>query len=424
MRRMLASILLLGGCGVMPAEQMPGSPARPVTTSIPEGIYIGEITARARIWLNGELLSDETETGPYTEVVDANGLPLVQPDGVPPVAGLVLASDVGVGTGTMTIKGVNTSGNRLVITYTSAIEADEFRIVATGTWTYEYIPPDTLEFVQQLSGNSNVSEFGDVMSFDAIGSATLTRGSDASVDAEPPEAQEVPETPDLCPDDPNKTTPGLCGCGVHDTDTDADDSPDCIDLCPADPLKVVEGTCGCGVDDRDLDVDGLADLCLDNCPFTFDPDQLDSDLDGLGDACDSSPVPPFVSGDVFSFLTPHETDLFLLDVESANREIDRQVRIALSNELGDLGARGLGGSTLVCAAECGAEIDRIRLKREATAILVQQILDAVGLVLDSSAFAEIEDYNCREYPNWSFECTSLAGYGLPPITCRIDLPCR
>lgn len=33
-------------------------------------------------------------------------------------------------------------------------------------------------------------------------------------------------------------------------------------------------------------MDGFADLCLDNCPLTFNPDQLDSDLDGVGDACD------------------------------------------------------------------------------------------------------------------------------------------
>jgi hypothetical protein len=36
---------------------------------------------------------------------------------------------------------------------------------------------------------------------------------------------------DACPDDPNKTDPGVCGCGIADTDIDTDGIPDCIDNC-------------------------------------------------------------------------------------------------------------------------------------------------------------------------------------------------
>lgn len=53
------------------------------------------------------------------------------------------------------------------------------------------------------------------------------------------------QTPDTCPADPNKTVPGLCGCGVAETDSDHDGTPDCKDLCPQDPLRVARGTCGC-----------------------------------------------------------------------------------------------------------------------------------------------------------------------------------
>ena len=34
---------------------------------------------------------------------------------------------------------------------------------------------------------------------------------------------------DECPDDPGKTEPGVCGCGVPDTDRDQDGTPDCVD---------------------------------------------------------------------------------------------------------------------------------------------------------------------------------------------------
>lgn len=56
---------------------------------------------------------------------------------------------------------------------------------------------------------------------------------------------------DLCPDDPFKLDPGLCGCGVEDDDTDSDGDtvPDCIDQCP-------------GFDDLiDLNQNGIPD-CL------------------------------------------------------------------------------------------------------------------------------------------------------------------
>jgi serine/threonine protein kinase/formylglycine-generating enzyme required for sulfatase activity len=70
---------------------------------------------------------------------------------------------------------------------------------------------------------------------------------------------------DLCPDDPNKTAPGICGCGAADTDSDNDGTLDCHDRCPQDPNKIAPGVCGCGVPDTDTDGDGALD-CKDGCP--------------------------------------------------------------------------------------------------------------------------------------------------------------
>ena len=58
---------------------------------------------------------------------------------------------------------------------------------------------------------------------------------------------------DLCPGDPSKTAPGICGCGAPDTDSDGDGTPDCKDLCPSDPQKIVPGLCGCNVSDDSCD---------------------------------------------------------------------------------------------------------------------------------------------------------------------------
>ena len=91
---------------------------------------------------------------------------------------------------------------------------------------------------------------------------------------------------DLCVNDPLKSSPGQCGCGVADTDSDHDGTADCNDQCPQDPLKTVPGSCGCGFADVDSDGDGILD-CRDNCPSIKNADQADADHDGVGDLCDN-----------------------------------------------------------------------------------------------------------------------------------------
>ena len=78
---------------------------------------------------------------------------------------------------------------------------------------------------------------------------------------------------------------------TNQEDGDEDGTGDACDLCPADPLKTVPGVCGCGTADIDTDGDGVLD-CKDNCPLVYNKSQLDSDGDGIGDACDDNPYSP------------------------------------------------------------------------------------------------------------------------------------
>ena len=66
----------------------------------------------------------------------------------------------------------------------------------------------------------------------------------------------VPDCQDLCPNDVTKTMPGICGCGITDTDSDGDGVDDCIDKCPGVPDSTGA---------LDSDGDGVID-CLDVCP--------------------------------------------------------------------------------------------------------------------------------------------------------------
>jgi len=67
-------------------------------------------------------------------------------------------------------------------------------------------------------------------------------------------------TADLCPNDPNKTTPGICGCGAPDTDSDGDGTPDCRDQCPNDPRRTAPSPEICG-DGIDQDCNGTDLVC-------------------------------------------------------------------------------------------------------------------------------------------------------------------
>jgi alpha-tubulin suppressor-like RCC1 family protein len=90
-----------------------------------------------------------------------------------------------------------------------------------------------------------------------------------------------PDCQDQCPNDPNKTRTGVCGCKMTDTDEDHDGALDCNDACPKDPKKTEEGMCGCGAADKegDLDADGVVD-CLDECPS--DPMKSEKGACGCG----------------------------------------------------------------------------------------------------------------------------------------------
>jgi hypothetical protein len=57
----------------------------------------------------------------------------------------------------------------------------------------------------------------------------------------------------------HKNSPGQCGCGVPDNDTDTDGVADCIDGCKNDFRKQSPGLCGCGNSDelQDYNRDGV-----------------------------------------------------------------------------------------------------------------------------------------------------------------------
>ncbi|HOW73249.1 MAG TPA: thrombospondin type 3 repeat-containing protein [Phycisphaerae bacterium] len=131
---------------------------------------------------------------------------------------------------------------------------------------------------------------------------TVSNGTHSDTDTVTVTIRNLAEAPfDGCPSDPNKMAPGLCGCGVPDTDTDGDGTPDCHDGCPNDANKTAPVNCGCGTPDTDTDGDGTSD-CVDKCPAdssktapgTCGCGETDTDTDGDGtlDCKDGCPDDP------------------------------------------------------------------------------------------------------------------------------------
>lgn len=67
--------------------------------------------------------------------------------------------------------------------------------------------------------------------------------------------------------------------------------PQCVDLCPNNPDKQAPGICGCDTADVDNDGDGVMD-CKDNCPSVINPTQADDDQNGVGNACETPTIKP------------------------------------------------------------------------------------------------------------------------------------
>jgi len=92
---------------------------------------------------------------------------------------------------------------------------------------------------------------------------------------------------DHCPDDNPDDTDGDGVCDSDDPcpvdnpdDTDGDGACDSDEACPFDPDKTEPGVCGCGVPDDDSDMDSVAD-CHDQCPGQ--DDTIDNDGNGTPD---------------------------------------------------------------------------------------------------------------------------------------------
>ncbi len=111
--------------------------------------------------------------------------------------------------------------------------------------------PDSCDLSGGVSVDCNANLIPDACDIDGGGSADCDRdgvpddcetdcnGNGAADDCEvDSDGDGVINACDGCAFDPDKTTAGVCGCGVSDVDSDGDTLADCIDLCPGEDDRV------------------------------------------------------------------------------------------------------------------------------------------------------------------------------------------
>jgi len=144
MKTRFCAVLLVVGCNTMDLPSL----EPPAQTNYPSGIYAGELTTRTTMALFGQVIFDETNTKPFNETVDVNGLPLIQPQGVTPQTGVVVEDDDGELFTRFVVVSVQVAGNRLTINYETRAEDRTSGVVleGDGMWFYDFAPPNTLNF--------------------------------------------------------------------------------------------------------------------------------------------------------------------------------------------------------------------------------------------------------------------------------------
>lgn len=175
-------VALCCGCQTVPSfipsalpEPPPLEIQPPVNSSIPSGVYLGTRTQRVVQYFNGVLLSDQTTDQPYSETVDSNGLPLIQPHGIVPQVGVVVRNEQSNITSWLQVTGVQTSGTQLVIHYrTAGRRADGFQVEGSGTWTYRFEAPNQLIYAGHQTLSGFALDDGRPLAVTVDDSATLT----------------------------------------------------------------------------------------------------------------------------------------------------------------------------------------------------------------------------------------------------------
>ena len=141
--------------------------------AIPAGAYTGQMTTNVKVWVDDELLGDDSSDTTYQEVFNADGLPLFQPNDQVPTSGLVVETEEPGYLYTMTILTVDATATQVTIEYDARMVVEGGAYNGTGTIEYAFTEPDLLEVNSDFLATSTPTEIGEVGQLQITSTATL-----------------------------------------------------------------------------------------------------------------------------------------------------------------------------------------------------------------------------------------------------------
>ena len=152
---MVITLGLPGGC---PTVQNPGEVAQISESEIPAGIYIGDVTMRARWYLNGELWDDNTSVAVNeTFSISNNGIPLDIASGKEEEPGLTATFDYSGASLTETTRNIVVAGDQVTVNYADTMQYYDLWSYADVTLkgfsscTYTLQPDGSIKYISSMA---------------------------------------------------------------------------------------------------------------------------------------------------------------------------------------------------------------------------------------------------------------------------------
>ena len=154
----------------------PSTPAG-VPTSVPEGVYSGQVSTTIRLLLDNELKNEKTSTDDYTQAFGSDGSPLNNQQS-PLYVGYTDVQTVGGMTLTITITSIQPTANGVTVNYTAVFELPTedqvYEMTGTGQSTYTLASAGAVEYSMTLTV-SFTGQNGSAVSMDLQATGTLYR---------------------------------------------------------------------------------------------------------------------------------------------------------------------------------------------------------------------------------------------------------
>jgi len=178
MRRSVSQVLLAVAALLVCMGQTcsPSTPAG-VPTSVPEGVYSGQVTTTIRLLLDNELQNEKTTTNDYTQAFGSDGSPLNDQQ-TPLYVGFTDTQTIGGMTVTLTITSIQPTANGVTVNYTAAfevpVEDQVVELTSMGQSTFTLASAGAVDYSMTLTV-SFTGQNGSAVSTDLQATGTLYR---------------------------------------------------------------------------------------------------------------------------------------------------------------------------------------------------------------------------------------------------------